>query len=158
MQIRATLFALLTIACCVAASPVDSAVIVNSGSTNAYGYSIHVSSDGHATVTLQERGGAAASTPKPFTVSAATTARFFSDLAAARKGNAVTVPCMKSASFGSSLHITWQGWTSPDLTCPPKDALGDALVTDVGAIRTAAGISESPPRNAGSPSQVPPSE
>ncbi len=85
-------------------------------------------------------------------------ARFFSDLAAARKGNAATVPCMKSASFGSSLHITWQGWTSPDLTCPPKDALGDALVTDVGAIRTAAGISESPARNAGSPNQVPPSE
>jgi hypothetical protein len=147
MRVRATIFAGLAIAMFVAAVPSDKAVIVNSGSTNSYGYTITVSSDGNGSVTLQDRGGASASAPKTFTVPAATTARFFADLAAARKGNATTVPCMKSASFGSSMHITWQGWVSPDLTCPPKDALGDALVTDVGAIRKAAGISESPLRS-----------
>jgi hypothetical protein len=138
--IRATFLAGLAIATLVAATSPDSAVIVNSGSTNTYGYSIQVSSDGKATVTRQNRG-IASSTAKPFTVSAETTARFFSDLAAARKGNAVTVPCMKSASFGTSEHIKWQGWVSPDLTCPPKDSLGEALVKDVDEIRQAAGVS-----------------
>lgn len=142
MILRATLAATLAIFSFVAAAPADTAVIVNSGSTNSYGYSIHVSSDGKATVTLQNRGGTPESTPKPFTVSTETASRFFSDLAAARKGNAATVPCMKSVSFGSSMHISWQGWTSPDLTCPPKDSLGQALIDDVGAIRKASGIGD----------------
>ncbi len=149
MKFRATLLAALAIASLVAATPSDNAVIVNSGSTNSYGYRIEVSSDGKASVTLQ-RGGTASSTPKPFTVAAATASKFFTDLAAAKKGNVATVPCMKSASFGSSIHVTWQGWKSPDLTCPPKDSLGDALISDVEAIRKASGISESPPLH-GSP-------
>lgn len=128
------------------AAPLDNAVIVDSGSTNTYGYTIHVSSDGKASVTLEERGGTAAGTAKPFTVPAATATRFFADLAAARKGNVATVPCMKSASFGTSLHITWQGWTSPDLSCPPKDALGETLVKDVDAIRQAGAIPAMPLR------------
>jgi hypothetical protein len=141
--IRATFLAGLAIATLVAAAPRDSAVIVNSGSTNTYGYSIQVWSDGKASITLQNRG-TVSSTPKPFTVSTETVSRFFSDLAAARKGNAVTVPCMKSASFGTSEHVKWQGWVSPDLACPPKDSLGDALVKDVDEIRQAAGVSVSP--------------
>jgi hypothetical protein len=140
MLLRATLLGSLTIAILVAAAPIDTAVIVNSGSTNSYGYSIHVSSDGNATVTMQEKSGTAVSTPKPFTVPQATATRFFSDLAAARKVNMVTEPCMKSASFGSSIHVTWQGWTSPDLTCPPKGSSGDALLKDVDAIRQASGV------------------
>jgi hypothetical protein len=144
MRGRATLFAVTAIATLMAATPGDHAVIVNSGSTNSYGYTITIGSDGKASVTMQKRGESAVGTPKPFTVPAATTARFFSDLAAARKGHAVTVPCMKSASFGTSTHITWQGWTSPDLSCPPKDGLGNALVTDMAAIRKAAGIEELP--------------
>ena len=145
MRVRATLLAALGIASLVAASPLDNAAIVNSGSTNSYGYTIDVASDGKASVTLGE-SGTPASTPKPFIVPAATTARFFADLAAARKGNAATVPCMKSASFGTSLHVTWQGWTYPDHSCPPKDALGEALVKDVDAIRQAGGIPAMPLR------------
>jgi hypothetical protein len=141
---RATLFALLAIVGLMGASSADTAVIVNSGSTNSYGYTIHVAADGKASFTLQKRGENAGATPKPFTVPAATAARFFSDLAAARKGNATTVPCMKSASFGTSMHVTWQGWVSPDLSCPPKDGLGDSLVRDITAIRQAAGIPEMP--------------
>ncbi len=150
MQFRATLLAVLAIASFVGAAPSDNAVIVNSGSTNSYGYRIDVSTDGTATVTLQQRGGAA-STPRPFTVPAATATKFFADLAAARKGNAATVPCMKSASFGSTIKVTWQGWTSPDLTCPPKDSLGEALVSDVEAIRKASGVSEMLPLHHASP-------
>jgi hypothetical protein len=59
------------------------------------------------------------------------------------------VPCMKSASFGTTVHITWQGWVSPDLTCPAKDALGAALVKDVDEIRQTAGIPAMPMRSGG---------
>jgi hypothetical protein len=128
-----------------AAAPSDNAVIVNSGSTNTMGYSIQVSSDGKASVTMQNRGSSA-SAAKAFTVSAETSKRFFADLASARKGNVATVPCMKSASFGTSTHISWQGWVSPDLSCPPKDSLGEALVQDIDAIRQAAGVSAMPRR------------
>jgi hypothetical protein len=131
---------MLAIAALVAASPLDTATIVDSGSTNANGYTIHVASDGNASVVYQPRGGSPIGSPKKFTVPAATTARFFADLAAARKGNMATVPCMKSVSFGTTLKVTWQGWTSPDLTCPPKDALGEALVSDVAAIRNAGDV------------------
>lgn len=144
MRARATFFAALAIVTCVAAAPPDTAVIVNSGSTNSYGYKMEVWSDGNGSVVLQERGGKAASTPKAFSIPPATTSHFFADLAAARKGNVATAPCMKSASFGTSTHISWQGWTSPDLDCPPQGTLGEALVADVDAIRHAADITELP--------------
>ena len=142
MTLRATIVAMLASAVLMAASPPDTATIVDSGSTNANGYTIRIGSDGNASVTYEPRGGSPAGAPKRFTVPAATTARFFADLAAARKGNAASVPCMKSVSFGSTLKVTWQGWTSPDLTCPPKDALGEALVSDVAAIRNAGGVDQ----------------
>lgn len=146
MRFPATLTAVLAIAALMAASPPDTATIVDSGSTNANGYTIHVASDGNASVTYAPRGGSPIGTPKPFTVPAATTARFFADLAAARKANAQTVPCMKPVSFGTTLKVTWQDWTSPDLTCPPKDALGEALVSDVAAIRHAGDVDPLHPR------------
>lgn len=149
MAPRATLLSALAIAAFVAASPTDTATIVDSGSTNSYGYSISVSSNGKAAATLQEKGGAAAGKPKAFTVPSSTAARFFADLAAARRGDAQSVPCIKSASFGTTVHITWQGWVSPDLSCPPKDSLGAALVKDVDEIRQAAGISAMPLRGGG---------
>lgn len=123
-----------------AAAPRDSATIVDSGSTNLRGYTIVVWSDGSATAALQT------ASPKPFTLPAATTQKFFADLAAAKKANAATVPCMKSASFGSSIHVTWHDWTSPDLTCPPSGDAGTALVNDVNAIQKASGINPATPR------------
>ena len=152
--LAATVVVALAIATGVAAASSDSAVIVNSGSTNSAGYTIQVSSDGKGSVSVQQANGGAASGPKAFTIPAATVARFFSDLAAARKSNAATVPCMKSASFGTTEHVKWQGWTSPDLSCPPKGPEGDALVSDVAAIRQAAGIREFPARSGG-PSVAP---
>jgi hypothetical protein len=147
----ATLVAALAIATCVAASPPDSAVIVNSGSTNSYGYTIKVWSDGKGSVTTEEARGGTPSAPKSFTVPSATVTKFFADLAAARKNNVSTVPCMKSASFGTSMHVTWQGWTSPDLSCPSKGPEGDALVSDIQAIREASGVKEFPLRGSGGP-------
>lgn len=130
----------------VAAAPRDSAVIVDSGSTNTLGSRIEVWSDGTAAMTLQQKVGASPPPAKSFTVPMATVKQFFADLAAARKGNAATVPCMKSASFGTTTRVTWQGWVSPDLTCPPKDALGAALIADVQRIREASGAAPAPLR------------
>lgn len=138
----ATILATLAIASLMAATPSESAKIVNSGSTNTVGYTISVSSDGKASAIMQNGSSAA----KAFTITTDLATRFFSDLAAARKAGTVTVPCMKSASFGSSTHVSWEGWTSPDLTCPPKDSVGEALIKDVEAIRQAAGIPASPLR------------
>lgn len=141
---RATLLSALTIASCVAAASADSAVIVNSGSTNTMGYKITISRDGNGTVTLQGRTGTPSSKAKPFQLPAANATRFFDDLSTARKENAPPIPCMKSASFSSTTHVTWQGWTSSDLECPQKTPTGDALVKDIAAIRQAAGVATLP--------------
>jgi hypothetical protein len=108
--------------------------IVNSGSTNTLGFTIAVATDGSATLTMQHG-------TKAFHLADATLQRFLADLDAARR--ITTAPgsgCMKSASFGSSTRIAWQGWTSPDLECPAPNAQISALAADVHAIREAAGI------------------
>ncbi len=147
MVLRAALVGGLAFTGAAAAASLDNAVIAVSGSTNTLGYTISVASDGSATMTVAGRPSA-----KKFNVDAATTARFFADLSAARKGKAVSVPCMKSASFGTTTRVTWQGWVSPDLDCPPKDDLGSALVTDVEAIRKASGMT-GPPMRAAAPGE-----
>ncbi len=124
----------------------QTAVIVNSGSTNSVGYKITVTSDGTASAVLQNRDGSSVGTQKSFHVATDTAARLFADLAAARKNKMTTVHCMKSASFGSSTHVTWEGWVSPDLDCPPTDSYTDALVKDVENIRKASGIPAFPLR------------
>jgi hypothetical protein len=134
----------------VAAVPArDGATIVNSGSTNFAGYAIEVWSDGTASVAAANRDGSPLSSPKPFTVDPSVAKKFFADLAAARSQGAATVPCMKSASFGSSTHVKWHGWTSPDLTCPPGNAAGAALVSDVETIVKLSGFSATPRRGLG---------
>jgi hypothetical protein len=113
---------------------VSPATIVNSGSTNTLGFTIQVTPDGGATLTMQHA-------TKSFHVAGATLKTFFADLSAARR--LTTSPqsgCMKSASFGSATRIAWQGWTSPDLECPAPNAQIAALTNDVHAIREAAGI------------------
>jgi hypothetical protein len=148
------------LALCLAATPApDSAVIVNSGSTNFAGYKIEVWPDGTAALTVEDRGGTALTTPKPFTVAKTDATKFFADLATAKSDGAAGSPCMKSASFGSTTRVTWHGWTSPDLSCPPDNAALAALVHDTGVIHTASGISAMPGRRSYGPEMrfVPPS-
>lgn len=139
------------VALCAAAAPSvpspskDGASIVDSGSTNTGGYTIHVWSDGTAAVTYQSRTDTAPFT-KSFTFSPSVAARFFIDLKAARDGKAQVERCMKSASFGTSTHVFWHGWTSPDLDCPPDDPLTSALLKDVNAIRSAGKVTAAPLR------------
>ncbi|MBV8491007.1 MAG: hypothetical protein JO199_10815 [Candidatus Eremiobacteraeota bacterium] len=79
----------------------------------------------------------------------ATAKKFFADVRAARDGKASSEPCMKSASFGTSTHVTWHGWTSPDLDCPPAGPLATALAADVDAIRKASGADSAMPLHRG---------
>lgn len=137
------LFAASVFLGCIGAVPDDFAVISSPGSTNTYGYIIQIWSDGDGSVTLQTHDGLLATMPKAFLLPATVAARFFSDLAAARSGNAATVPCMKTVSFRSSLYVSWRDWKSPDLTCPPKESLADALARDAEAIAETAGVSNS---------------
>lgn len=135
---------LLAVTGTLSAKTTDSAVITNSGSTNTLGYRIEVRADGSASVAMVRGASASPSPAKSFTVSPAVAKQFFTDLAAARQAKTVTEPCMKSASFGSLTYVTWQGWRSPDLTCPPSDATGKSLVNDVEEIRNSAGVSAVP--------------
>lgn len=127
------------------AAPPEKAAIVNSGSTNTAGYRIDVSSDGTGTLTMQAHPRSDLSTkPKPFRVETALAARFFNDVKAVRGIDVQGKPCMKSASFGTSTHITYNGWTSPDLECPSPNELMNSLMDDVRAIRKASGVGEAP--------------
>lgn len=125
-----------------AAGAVDGATIVNSGSTNTPGYTIAVRSDGSATLAVRGRLGMPANPPKSFSVSSTVAQQFMDDLKAARDGHAAGQPCMKSASFGTTTRVTWHGWTSPDLQCPPGGLLAP-LARDVAQIRAASGIDTS---------------
>ena len=121
----------------------DGAVIVDSGSTNTTGYRITIHADGSATIVLQNRGVAHGAT-KPFTVAGNVAAEFFANLKAARTANVSTLPCMKSASFGTTTRVLWHGWTSPDLDCPSDRGVLNALVASVNKIRAASGIGSLP--------------
>lgn len=134
-----------------AAAATQSAAIVDSGSTNTSGYRIDVSSDGSGHLTMHPRPGMpAGAQPKEFRLTASLTTRFFSDLKAARDANVTGTPCMKSASFGTSTHVEWSGWKSPDLDCPSKNALLTAVIADVNAIREASGVGALPGIHSGS--------
>ena len=135
----------------------DGAHIVNGGSTNARGWGIWIRSNG--------QGGFGVQGDKlkdhPFSVDAATAARFFADVKAARNAGAVGGTCMKSASFGSRTWVEWHAWQSGDLSCPIVGGAGRALASDVGAIENAAGVTAVAPsrmiRIPNEPRRAPPS-
>jgi len=112
----------------VGAVTVDSAVIVDSGSTNSRANQIVVRAEGTASIT------SGTSSPKLFTVPKDVVARFFAALAAVREENVPSGSCAKSASFGSTIRVKWDGWVSSDVTCPPPSTVGSAAVKDAQAL------------------------
>lgn len=137
------------------AATVEKAAIVDSGSTNTSGYRIDVASDGGGRLTMEPHPGSDVSTtPKNFRMDAALAQRFFNDLKAVRDVKVAGVPCMKSASFGTSTHVKYGEWTSPDLDCPSPNELMNALIEDVRAIRQASGVGETPGITPGGPLRV----
>jgi hypothetical protein len=118
-------------------------VITNSGSTNTYGYTILVGSDGSASYTSGAGRGNGV-------IAADLSQRFFSDLSAAKPLSALPAAhCAKSASFGTTTTVTQGGDTSPDLQCP-GDPRTQALADDVTKIAQSLGV-QGTPRSSGSP-------
>jgi hypothetical protein len=89
----------------------EDAVIRNSGSTNAAGYTIVVHRDGSAEI---DQGGVA----EHATLARPQTEWLFAKLQAdAPISNLVSAHCMRSMSFGSTTHVTYRGATTGDLGC-----------------------------------------
>ena len=118
--------------------PAGSAVIMNSGSTNASGYRIVVQRQGAVEYVAGNRRSTS-------TLTSQTADKFFSDLTAASPLDRLpSAPCMKSVSFGSSLFVWWQGHgRSPDLMCPTGDR-GARLREDVDQITGQLGLAPMP--------------
>ncbi|CAF0828913.1 unnamed protein product [Adineta ricciae] len=109
----------------------DSIRIVNSGSTNTAGYTITVERTGSVTWIVAPRVRPVISSTTP---ASSTTTRNSIQLSASRT-NAIfeavqqTLPftqykpvfCVKSVSFGTTLHVQYRGEQTPDLSCPLKD-------------------------------------
>lgn len=117
----------------------DAATIVDSGSTNRSGFRIVVDQTGAAEMTVTPRGvGARQAQPEPVQrhLPQALVDSFYSSLKAA--GPLASLPaghCMKSASFGSRMTVSFGGEETPDLTCGDggNAALAD-LIKEVGKI------------------------
>lgn len=123
-------------------TPLDEthALIVNSGSTNAEGFSLILAEDGEAKL---KQGNSTSQKYLPQTV----TTRLFADLRAAGALDALPQSrCMKSASFGTTTRISYRGKTSPDVSCPSPDPMLGRLETDVMSLLDAASISTIPRR------------
>jgi hypothetical protein len=105
----------------------DGATIANSGSTNAAGWTIQIRSDGQGTVMGRR-----------FSIAPETAMRFLRDARLARDAHVAGRGCMKSVSFGTRLNVTYHGWTSPDLSCPPSSTPLAELAHDTQAIVSAA--------------------
>ena len=88
-------------------------VIQNSGSTNAPAYTVTVNPDGSGSDTRHDRQYAADTLDYrslQATLQAVPNWRFRSH-------------CVKSASFGTTVTITYNGRTSGDISCPPNPAI-----------------------------------
>lgn len=120
-----------------AQNALDGGVITDSGSTNFRGYHLKVWSDGNALAVMSPES--AMRTKQ--NVGTTLTDKFFDDVKAARANPGTVQQCMKSASFGHTVRVSWHGWTSPDLTClDGASAPLRALATDVSQITDAAHV------------------
>ena len=119
------------------AQQLDGAVITDSGSTNFRGYHLKVWSDGNVLPVMSPESAMRIKQ----NVGTDLTSRFFTDVQAARANPGTPQQCMKSASFGHSVRVSYHGWTSPDLTCLSGTSVAvAALAKDVEAITDAAKV------------------
>lgn len=111
----------------------DGVVIHNSGSTNSYGYTIAVWSNGDARIELSNRAATTASPPRMAAVPRALAERLIADAREAKRRRPPAMHCMKSASFGTTETILYHGWLSPDVTCA-SSAIVERLHADAQSI------------------------
>jgi hypothetical protein len=99
-------------------------VIRNSGSTNTQPYTIAITADGNAVVTV------GSGTPEVHRLPAGQAAVLFDELRAAAPLDALAHGhCMRSASFGTTTTVTFGGATTPDLSCAPGPGAQDLAKT-----------------------------
>ncbi len=121
-------------------SPSDgAATIIDSGSTNRSGFRIVVDQTGAAEMTMIPRGvGARQAQPQPVQrqLPQALVDSFYSSLRAASPLASLPAEhCMKSASFGSRMTVSFGGEETPDLTCGDGgNAALAGLIKEVGKI------------------------
>jgi hypothetical protein len=130
-----------------AAAPLDIAVIY--GTRNSHTYEIVVRSDGAASIAT------GASAPRSFTIPRDTVSRFFAALSASRSDNFTSLPCTKGdGPYYSTIHVSWHGWVSGDVTCPANEPVPSAVALNntVSAIVVYAG----PPAAITKCSEMPP--
>jgi hypothetical protein len=121
-----------------AAEP-DTVTIIDSGSTNRPGFRIVVDHSGEAElISTPRKRGTSQEQSKPIRrmLPRATVERFQADLKAAKPLTSLPeVHCMKSASFGSNLTVSFGGEQSPDLMCGDGgNAAMQNLIRDVNEI------------------------
>jgi hypothetical protein len=112
----------------------DTAVIVNSGSTNRAGFRIEVQRSGEAEYTFTPRGQATERVRGK--VPDALLRRFYADLEAAQPLSALPAEhCAKSVSFGTRTTVELGSERTPDISCPnASNPNTKALMRDVGEI------------------------
>lgn len=130
------------------ATPVQTAVIENTGSTNTFGYKITVTATkGTYHISSVSNGGKDTSNESgmPSGVQPLV-AHLFTNLNAAMPLSGLPVRHgMRSASFGTRTTITYKGQTSPDLTFV-SDPRTVALKADIDAITKTLGVGNAPKR------------
>ena len=115
------------------------ATIIDTGSTNRAGLRVTIDTEGHATV--EAPGGEVRRAQLPQDMCR----QFLENVKASSPLNALPARhCFKSASFGSSLFVEFNGARSPDLSCPGQDehaaALQKAAQEILASARNATGI------------------
>jgi len=108
--------------------------IIDTGSTNIPGVNVVLENSGHYAM-VERRDGS----KQRVKLKKELCDRLLRDLKAA--GGLSELPkshCMKSASFGSSLYVEYNGVRSADLSCPQRDDRAAALKKDAGEILSAA--------------------
>jgi hypothetical protein len=108
--------------------------IIDTGSTNIPGVNVMLENSGHHAM-VERRDGS----KQRVKLTKELCDRLLRDLKAA--GALSELPqshCMKSASFGSSLYVEYNGVRSADLSCPQRDERAAAIKKDAGEILSAA--------------------
>ncbi len=113
-------------------------LICQSSATNVKGYYVLLQTSGAAMVSLDGSPTTSA------TASASYTAQLFSDLNANTPVVDVTTygPCTKSASFGTSTTVTYEGYTTGDISCPAPSSPAPVttIYTDVQNVESSLGL------------------
>jgi hypothetical protein len=118
----------------------DEVHIVNSGSTNTLGFTLTISENGTA---ILEQGNSTERKHLPLE----SVARFFAALRASGPLDALPATlCLKSASFGTTMRIFFEGKASPDISCPNPNVVVQELAREATALVGAAGAKVVPRR------------